>query len=193
MRRWERLLLYGGLFVASGLALGLAREYRALDRDHSHLRDRLTWPHEGYGLPTIRVSTLEGDSLTIGEAGPGRRQLLFYLTTTCPHCRASLPAWNRIASYGESDFDVDAVGIALDGREAAEDYAREHDLRFPLVTFGSLKMKELYRANVVPVTVLVDGAGRVLYSRVGVLDSQVAIDSVLAAVGFNFGVATTDQ
>jgi hypothetical protein len=40
----------------------------------------------------------------------------------------------------------------------------------------------MYRANTVPITMVIDGAGRVIYARMGVLDGDAAKDSIIAAV-----------
>lgn len=121
----------------------------------------------------------------MGRAPEGSGQLLFLFTTTCPYCRASLTGWNRIATDLADDTDVQVLGIAVDQGEEGVDVARyqaTHGLRFPVLGFPHPKLEALYRARTVPLVVLLDADGQVLWSRVGALETQAAIDSVLVAV-----------
>lgn len=74
------------------------------------------------------------------------------------------------------------AGIALDPDGPLDAYRREHHLAFPIVTFPAEKLRRLYRARSVPLVVLLDSTGRVLYSRLGALEDEAAIDSVLDAL-----------
>ncbi len=173
-----------------GLVLALADQNRELSSRYESLRERTQWPHAGYAVPTFRATTLAGDTLTLGESAPGQRQLLFVFDTECPYCLATLPAWKRIASaLNDADPDVQVVGVSLDSADLARSYQEEHDLPFPVITFPSRKLQQLYRAGRIPLIVLLDAEGRTLYSRLGQLDVGPAVDSVLAAAGLPEGLS----
>jgi hypothetical protein len=50
-----------------------------------------------------------------------------------------------------------------------------------VVRFPEPRLARLYRAAVVPQTVVLNSEGRVLYARTGLLDSAAALDSVFRA------------
>lgn len=177
------MILYVALLVAGGLIVQLSRQGSALAARYEVLREPLQWPHPGYSVPTFETRTLDGDPVRVGETTGEERQLVFVFRTTCPYCRASLKAWKGIASAVEAQrAKVRVLGIGLDEDEALRAYREEHGLGFAVLRFPSEKLVRLYRARSVPLVVVLDSAGQVSYSRVGVLESEAAVDSVLAAV-----------
>jgi len=189
-RRGERALLYAAVVASAVLLLALVRRYDALRDQHKVLTERIQWPHPGYSVPTFETATIDGDSVTVGRADHGRQFLIFF-TTECPYCRASVDAWNRITAAAQREIpDVASLGIALDPDGPLDAYRREHHLVFPIVKFPDEKLRRLYRARSVPLVVLLDSTGRVLYSRLGALENEVAIDSVLYALNASDPVRT---
>jgi peroxiredoxin len=179
---WERRLLYAAVMVAGLAMVVLVRQYDDLRQRYRALTQRLQWPHAGYSVPTFHAVTIDGDSITVGRADGGR-QLLIVFTTACPYCRASVGAWRRIIDATNREAPhVTTLGITLDGGGSVQEYRREHDLRIPVLMFPDDKLRRLYRARSVPLLVLLDSTGRVLYSRLGALEDEAAIDSVLDAL-----------
>jgi peroxiredoxin len=172
------------LVAALVLVAVLASKNQSLQREVRRLRVQDKTPHAGVVVPAFRAATLNGDSVTVGEMSDGGRQVLFYFTSTCPYCIQTLPAWKTIASEVRTrDRDVAAVfGISLDSMDATTRYAAVHALPFPVLRFPDAKTAALYRAVGVPITVVLDHDGNVLYGRAGALTERAAIDSVLAAV-----------
>lgn len=187
MRTREYLVAYApyaGLLVAALLIVRLSVELRTVTGDYTELLERLRSPHAGYMVPTFETETVAGERVTIGEASPGSRQLLLIFDTACPYCRASLPAWREIAGTIRSqERRIAVLGLAVDEEDGPiRAYRQEHGFDFPVLRFPQPKLRRLYRATAVPLIVLLDSDGRVLYSRLGVLDEPAAIDSVLAAL-----------
>lgn len=146
-------------------------------------------------MPTFRTATLQGDSVTIGERADGGRQVLVVFTTTCPYCRASLPAWKRLTALADtmSSPRVEVLGVALDSSRATIDrYAAEHTLPYRIVQFPQPKLAALYRSQRVPVTMVLNGDGRVIFARVGVVDTQAAEDSIVEAIRWIGRARTTE-
>jgi len=187
--RISRNLPYVALLAASLLVVVLGVQKRRLDDEVSTLRGQVTRalrePVRGMFMPAFTASTLEdGRAATIGSTpGEGRQVLLVY-TTTCRYCLASLPSWKKIAATLDtmSTVRAEVFGVSLDSVEATRKYAQRHALPYPTVRFPDDKVTSMYRAAAVPVTLVLDEQGRTLYSRVGQLSDQVAIDSVIAAV-----------
>ena len=166
-----------GLVAAAG-AYAL-RTQRVLKQENERLT-RLLEPHPGVYVPEISLASTHGDSVILGQVG--RRQLLFFFNTTCPHCRASLPAWNRIAEAVETDDALDVLGVAFDDRGPAEAYVEQQGIRFTVVSGADARVAGLYRITGVPTVVLIHPSGRMAYARLGPLEAPAAVDSVLAAI-----------
>src|SRR5690606_20371898 len=150
---------------------------------YATLYERTLRPQPGAYVPTVRTLTLEGDTVTLGEAADGGRQVLFVFTTTCPYCRATLPTWNRIAGTLDtlSTPRIAVFGVSVNSSDIAGTFAAEHGLRFPVVRLTRPKDRVLYRTGRVPETRVLDAHGRIVYTRAGVLDTDAVVDSVIAA------------
>lgn len=172
-----------GLAIAAALVGTLALQNRRLAARYAALYERTLRPQPGIYMPTVRAVTLEGDTVTLGEAAEGERQVLFVFTTTCPYCQATVPAWNRIAGILDtlSAHQVAVFGLVVDSPDVAAAFAAEHGLRFPVVRFTRSKDRVLYRTGRVPETRVLDSYGRIVYAWAGVLETDAAVDSVIAA------------
>jgi peroxiredoxin len=178
-----RLLGTAALAVACLLVSVLGFQNRALRREVRHLRFQDGIPHEGLVVPAFRAATLTGDSVTIGGMEPGGRQVLFFFNTTCPYCLRSLPAWKMIATQVRAVGapPIDVFGVALDSLEPARRYVAEHQMQFPVVRFPNTRIAAVYRATGVPITVVLDHEGNVLYGHGGPVVPGPVVDSILSA------------
>jgi hypothetical protein len=79
------------LVAALVLVAVLASKNQSLQREVRRLRVQDKTPHAGVVVPAFRTATLAGDSVTIGSAAPGTRQVLFFFNTSCPFCIQTLP------------------------------------------------------------------------------------------------------
>jgi hypothetical protein len=191
MRRLSAWTLgvYVALVFAIGIIVLLARAHRDLEARYQRLAERSAWLHAGSYVPPVPAVALTGDSITLGAPPAGVRQVLLVFTTTCPYCRASLPAWQSLAARADSTSALGGVaprviGLSLDSLEATMTYVREYGLRFPVAQFPTRRDQALYRARSVPLILVINEENRVAYSRMGVLTSPAALDSVWrAAIG----------
>ncbi|HYH78953.1 MAG TPA: TlpA disulfide reductase family protein [Longimicrobium sp.] len=177
------LMVPAAMAAAAILVVVLAMRVRALNGENEMLFRRITRPYAGMYVPAFSSTTTDGK--TVSVAGPGRaRQVLFVFNNACPYCRASIPAWTRIGADMEAASGRGtAVGVSLDPPDSARAYAARHGLRYPVAVFPDRRTSALYRTRTVPVTMVVDSAGRVLFSRIGELREGPAADSVRAAAG----------
>ncbi len=179
----RRVAARGAFLAALVLVVVLAAQQRSLRAQYADLARRFREPSAGMYVPTFRASTLAGDSLTVGRSAAGGREVLIAFTTECPYCRASVPLWQRLAAAVDTiHAPVRLVGISLSAADSTRAYVAEHAFHFPVVRFPEAKLKYLYRMQVVPVTAVLDSAGRVLYAHVGAVTDTAIQDSVLAAV-----------
>lgn len=175
-----KFLPIAGLAVSTLLVVVLAASHRDLSNRHEELLRLATQPHPGMYVPAFDAATVDGDTVRIGEARPGQRQLLYFLTTSCPYCRASIPAWKELTRWAPDDISV--VAVALDSAHLVEAYRRQQGLELPIIVLSDRRLRALYRVNRVPLTMVVDESGRVLAARIGELSGSAAVDSIRRAV-----------
>ncbi|HET7229488.1 MAG TPA: TlpA disulfide reductase family protein [Longimicrobium sp.] len=177
------ILAPAALAVAAILVVMLAMRVRRLERENEELFRRVTRPYAGMYVPAFTAPGTGGRAVQVGSPARGR-QVLFVFNSTCPYCRASIPAWTRVAASAEAaNGPGAAVGVSLDPPDSAAAYATRHGLRYPVAAFPDRRMAALYRTRTVPVTLVVDSTGRVLLARIGELTEGPAMDSVRAAAG----------
>jgi peroxiredoxin len=183
--RLLRLLPSAALVTCAALLVVLAQKNRSLAQAYRDLRRRAVLPYAGYEVPAFTTTSLAGARVTIGHTDrPEGRQVLFILTTTCPYCRATLPVWKQIADSLRriSGPPIQVYAISLDSAHVTRAYADSFRLTFPALLFPQPKLRQLYRAVAVPQTVVLNGSGRVLYAKTGLLDASAVLDSVYRAV-----------
>lgn len=177
---WVLLVLTCAVIFILGLK---HRQLRNDFLDHRRADGRL---QAGMYVPSFGARSVTSDSLVVGTHDPHGRQVVIFLTASCPFCQRSLPSWKGLASRLEHVSNgrpaTRLIALTTDSAQVAASYARAHGLSFPLVSFPSRKLTSLYRGYTVPQTVVLDSDGRVLLARHEVIESQAAVDSVFAVV-----------
>lgn len=178
-----RYVLPLALIGALALVAVLGAQSRALRQRIIALERRAFLPYTGMIVPPFATRTLDGDTVTIGDPVAGSRQVLFFFTTTCGFCRQTLPAWHTIAdSMRVSDRSARVIGVSLDSLLVTRRFVSEAALSFAVSEMRDLRMRAVYRAKAVPLTLVVGEGGIILYARLGALTTSAAIDSVLTAI-----------
>lgn len=170
--------------LATVISLGLSFQVRSLLASRAEvrrLREDMRHLHPGQHVPTVRAATLTGDSVTIGETSPGRSQVLIFFTTTCPYCRATLPAWRDLTRslLADSAGRHDVYWVSLSSPDSTREYVKDHAIAAPVAFLPDKKVRRVYGVHGVPVTVVLDARGRVLHTRRTVLATAASIDSVM--------------
>ncbi|HEX8904295.1 MAG TPA: TlpA disulfide reductase family protein, partial [Longimicrobiaceae bacterium] len=188
MDRITRALPYAALVAAAALVVVLGKQKGDLITRYNELQTRyvraVREPLPNSFMPSFQTQTLDGHPVTIGQLPQAGRQVLFVYTTTCPYCKATLPAWKRIAGVVDTMTRPRAqvYGVSLDSADVTQRYAARNALPYPTVRFPDERLISMYRAGAVPLTLVLDETGRTVYARVGELSARAAIDSVIAAV-----------
>ena len=134
-------------------------------------------PAVGEPAPVVRALDLAGMVRDLGAPGAeGRSTLLFFLSPTCPVCKALLPVLRQVARR-ESDW----LGIVLasDGaRDEHEAFVRAERLEaFPYVLSPALGIT--YQVGKLPYAVLLDASG-VVRAR-GLVNTREHLESLFEA------------
>ncbi len=123
-------------------------------------------PGEAVKVAPELIDAETGDSL------PFRRDadnLLLVFRSTCPACQRTAPAWNDLA--GSEPWLTTAIG--LESRETAAAYG---SLRLPAarvaIPMDIHRFTTRFRIDVVPTTLLIDRAGRLVARHAGPLEES---------------------
>lgn len=174
---FSNILLWIVLLVQLGVCFALARQIGILFERVSPVGAMISdnGPALGDKVPALALPNLNGAGLTLGDSG-GRSQLVFFLSTSCPICKALLPALKSIRSDEGKWLDVI---LASDGREALHRrlISAEGLEAFPYVLSSELGMS--FRVAKLPFAVLLDQNGRVRAK--GLINSREQLESLFTA------------
>lgn len=168
-------LLWIAVVVLAAVVVALVRQIGVL---HERLRPAgalaiQTGPRAGDAAPIIEATDLAGTLHTVGAPSPEPRDtLLFFLSPTCPVCKALLPVLASLARDGLR------VVLASDGPrdEHAAFVARE---RIELPYLLSTPLGLVYRVGKLPWAVLIDAAG--IVRAQGLVNTREHLESLLEA------------
>ena len=102
----------------------------------------------------------------------GKVVLLDFWATWCAGCKVEIP-WFIEFDKAYRAKGLAAVGVAMDdeGWKKVEPYLKEHPISYTVVA-GNFDAAGPYGITALPVTVLIDRAGRVAARHVGVVDRK---------------------
>lgn len=114
----------------------------------------------------------------------GKVLVVNFWATWCAPCREEIPALMRVQHKYASN-SVQFVGIALDNVSKVRDYAEEMGIDYILL-IGGMETLDVTRdlgnrAEVLPFTVVLDRAGKVVYAHAGAL-TEALLGAVLSAL-----------
>jgi thiol-disulfide isomerase/thioredoxin len=125
-----------------------------------------------------------GEARSLGQFH-GKILVVNFWATWCAPCREEMPAFARLQSrWGARN--VQFVGLANDDPQKVERFGKELGIPYPLWVggdqVGELSKRLGNHLGVLPHTVVVDGAGVVLESRVGPYSEAVLEDRLRSIV-----------
>lgn len=174
---FSNILLWIVVVIQIGVIFALARQIGILFERVSPVGAMVSDMGPGLGdkVPAMDLPNLNGPGLTLGRAG-GKSQLIFFLSTSCPICKALLPALKSIA--GDEGRWLQVV-LASDGREALHRRLIEAEKlsQFPYVLSSELGMS--FKVAKLPFAVLLDGDGKV--AAKGLVNSREQLESLFTA------------
>ncbi|HIE5094166.1 TlpA disulfide reductase family protein [uncultured Stenotrophomonas sp.] len=172
----KRVLFPVVALLLSALIIALGWQNRQLRQINEQMASRLQdMQHEAHGLAlgtlpeTLALKTTQQANVMIGGVRSAP-QVLYFFSTACRYCLASMPQLQEIAAArGASEL----VGVGLPPYEELAGYAGKHDLRFPIAIDSEGDASRRYRATVTPMLMVLATDGSVAYKHVGQLDEQV--------------------
>ena len=119
--------------------------------------------------PDFRVETIKGDQISL-SAYRGRVVLLDFWATWCTGCKVEIPWFIEFDKKYQRQGLV-TIGIAMDeeGTRVIAPYVNEHRIPY-LIASGYPSLVKPYEITALPVTLLIDRAGRIADVHAGVVD-----------------------
>jgi thiol-disulfide isomerase/thioredoxin len=158
-------ILFSALLAAAIIA-GCSREQAAGSR--SRAVGVSGPPSVGAVMPPYSAELLGGGKFNV-EAQKGNVTLLNIWATWCPPCRAEIPDLQKLHDrYSSRGFNV--VGVSVDAEGASQevrDFVREKAMRYPVVLDPEGALADMFETPVIPMSVLVDREGKVVWVHQG--------------------------
>jgi methylamine dehydrogenase accessory protein MauD len=175
----SNVLLWIVVLVLAGLVLALLRQVGVLHERVAPAGALAVQggPAPGEKAPALELEDWSGEPLRIGGEDPGGHgTLLFFVSPTCPVCKALLPVIDSVVA---SEGGRARVVIASDGLRAEHtDFVREQGL----AARGHVLSTELgiaYRVGRLPWAVLIDAGGQLVAS--GLVNTREHLESLFEA------------
>lgn len=133
-------------------------------------------PDMGTQVPNLTLPNLNGAEIILGKTAPGRSQMFFFLSTSCPICKALLPA---LRSMKGSEKDWLDIVLASDGKAAKHRdlIANEGLADFPYVLSPDLGLT--FKVAKLPFAVLIDETGNIRAK--GLVNNREQLESLFTA------------
>lgn len=131
-------------------------------------------------VPTMTLSTPDGQSVELPKAWAGRMTLVNLWATWCAPCLKEMPELQAFAGeQGANGMQV--VGIALDDAGAVHDFLRDHGIAYPSLVDvpgpADAGVRLGNPAGVLPYSLLVSPEGRILKTRIGPFADRAEIEA----------------
>jgi methylamine dehydrogenase accessory protein MauD len=171
------------------LNAGLVLVVLALARQVGLLHERISpvgalalehGPKVGEAVPALTLTTLDGQTIRLGEAWP-RSRMVFFLSPTCPVCKKLLPALRSLALAERDRLEIVLASDGEVGEHAA--FVRREKLGLPYVLSAELGMT--FRIGKLPYAVLIGADGTVRAK--GLVNNREQLESLLAAEDLGVG------
>lgn len=127
-------------------------------------------PQKGRPAPDFTFPDLDGRNVSLSDFR-GKVVLVNIWATWCPPCREEMPSMQKLYErFKGEDFEILAVSIDADGREAVAPFMQEMNLTFPALLDPKEKIRALYGIRGVPESFVIERNGILVETVIGPLD-----------------------
>jgi cytochrome c biogenesis protein CcmG/thiol:disulfide interchange protein DsbE len=135
------------------------------ERDSTSRTTKLIQP--GLEVPNFAFPDINGKQISLSDHR-GKVVLVNVWATWCPPCRQEMPSMQRLYEKFKGDnFEILAVSIDSEGREAVAPFMQKMHLTFPALLDPGETIRPLYGITGVPESFIIDKRGILLEKIVG--------------------------
>lgn len=125
---------------------------------------------EGSAAPDFTVRDLAGQEVKLASL-KGKVVLVNFWATWCPPCKEEFPSMMKLnQSMTGKQFQMMAISIDEDGKEAVESYFKKSGMALPVFLDNDGAVSRSYGTTGVPETFIVDKAGIIQKKIIGGMD-----------------------
>ncbi len=114
--------------------------------------------------PEFVAQSLDGQEVRLSSLR-GQPVVLYFFASWCPACKVTSPEIDRFAA---AHPEVKVLGIAAEDAEDARAYLQKNPRSFAVIP-QTRAMDAAYPVRALPTTAVIDAAGKVVWSRQGVI------------------------
>jgi thiol-disulfide isomerase/thioredoxin len=145
-------------------------------------------------IPDVRMVSLEGTQKSLRDY-LGHPLIINFWATWCDPCRREMPLLQQLWTAYRPD-GLQIVGVAVDSRDAVEQYLRHTSVKYPLLVGeaqGSAAVARFGIDPVLPFSVFADSQGRIVAVKIGELHRAEAAYIIAATRAVGSGRQTLPQ
>ena len=121
----------------------------------------------GFKVPNFTFPDINGREVSLSSQR-GKVVLVNVWATWCPPCRREMPSMQRLyEKFKGKNFEILAVSIDSEGREAVEPFMRKMNLTFPALLDPGETIRPLYGITGVPESFIIDQQGILVEKIIG--------------------------
>lgn len=166
----SRLIWVLGISFGISIALNLFLGGKVITLRRAVAKVNLESPLEiGALVPPIKASTMTGQRTQINYVAGEPRTVLYFFSPGCDTCERNVEKIKRLADIKSHEYRI--IGLSLT-EEGLEQYAKDHDLNFPVYSQLGVDTTLTYKLGRVPQTTIISDEGRVLANWYGPFDGK---------------------
>ena len=132
-------------------------------------------------VPAIDFSLpdLTGKQRNINE-WQGKIRIINFWATWCPPCLKEIPEFIKLQNSHNKDLQF--IGIAIDDKQAVEEYLETININYPMLISGDEGIALSHQLgnviNAVPFTIIVNQQGQIIHRQPGELSNEKIIEII---------------
>lgn len=136
--------------------------------------------------PDFAAADLSGKKVRLSDFRGKKAVVVSFFATWCPPCREEMPHLQKLSrKYAGKNVAFLAVSVDAPGTDL-KPFAKQYGLKFPVLHDVKGEAAKAYDVNAIPLLVIVDKKGRIMYRKEGFspgMEKEVSkeIDAALAA------------
>ncbi len=158
-----------GLMLAAGLIFAISGfRLQKLSESASSITESQRNSTMEAAAPTFSLANTKGEQVKL-EDFRGKPVVLFFWTTWCPSCKAALPEIHELQLQYKEEVQVLGINLTLSESSsgAVRRFAEQENPSFPILLETSGSVQSAYSIRNIPVTVIIDSDGNLVYRRTG--------------------------